>query len=116
MRAWRRKHPLNAVQRAKDAARAYASQYLRRGKLQRQPCGCGCVEVEMHHDDYTQPLAVRWLCRVCHVRQHTMETPERAAAREATAVRAARAMAARKAARTRRKRAQAPASTSFAAT
>ena len=35
-----------------------------------------CVEcasdfaVEAHHDDYDQPLNVRWLCAVCHKRWH----------------------------------------------
>lgn len=24
-----------------------------------------------HHDDYAEPLAVRWLCRSCHVQYHT---------------------------------------------
>jgi hypothetical protein len=27
-------------------------------------------ELHGHHDDYSQPFAVRWLCRECHVRHH----------------------------------------------
>lgn len=26
--------------------------------------------LEAHHDDYTQPLVVRWLCRRCHAILH----------------------------------------------
>jgi ribosomal protein S27AE len=52
-------------------ARAYANTYLRRGKLQRKPCErCGSDSAEMHHDDYSRPLDVRWLCRSCHVDAH----------------------------------------------
>lgn len=41
-RAYRRRHPLTELQRKKDRARSYASVYLKRGKLERQPCvHCG---------------------------------------------------------------------------
>ena len=61
MRDWRKTHPLNAAQRFKDTARSYANQYKRRGKLQQQPCEvCGTEASQMHHDDYSKPLEVRW--------------------------------------------------------
>ena len=32
---------------------------------------CGHVRrLDAHHDDYTQPLTVRWLCRACHTHVH----------------------------------------------
>jgi len=40
---------------------------IREGKLIRQPCEvCGAAKVEAHHDDYFQPLNVRWLCSRHH--------------------------------------------------
>ena len=71
VREWRKSHPLTEAQRFKGIARAYAAVYLRRGKIIKGPCECcGGVESEMHHDDYHAPLAVRWLCRKCHLAWH----------------------------------------------
>ena len=46
-------------------------QEVRMGRMRRQPCEvCGCnKQIHAHHDDYTKPLEVRWLC-VAHHRQH----------------------------------------------
>lgn len=39
--------------------------------LERQPCEvCGNPDVVAHHDDYTKPLEVRWLCRSHHAKFH----------------------------------------------
>jgi hypothetical protein len=44
---------------------------LKNGKLTRQPCEvCGDPKTDAHHDDYSQPLAVRWLCRSHHRKLH----------------------------------------------
>ena len=51
---WTRAH--NAVQKAKM-----------RGKLFAQPCEiCGATNVHAHHEDYSKPLDVIWLCPVHH--------------------------------------------------
>lgn len=42
--------------------------------LDRKPCEvCGATKVEAHHDDYTKPLDVRWLCKRHHAEVHTRE-------------------------------------------
>lgn len=70
-RIWRKSHPLSKTQRWKDNCRSYAHAYLRRGKITRQPCeACGLLRSQMHHDDYSKPLEVRWLCQQCHLNLH----------------------------------------------
>lgn len=40
----------------------------------KQPCEvCGAEKSEAHHDDYTKPLSVRWLCRSHHRLHHERE-------------------------------------------
>jgi hypothetical protein len=49
--------------RARDAVHGA----LRAGRLKRLPCEvCGSPKSEAHHDDYSKPLCVRWLCRPHH--------------------------------------------------
>lgn len=48
---------------------------IRNGRLVRKPCEkCGTEKVEAHHDDYTKPLDVRWLCRRHHLEHHGKES------------------------------------------
>lgn len=42
------------------------------GKLVRQPCACGNEQSQAHHEDYSKPLEVVWLCASCHQRHHAM--------------------------------------------
>ena len=53
--------------RQKLQARSDARHAVRDGVLIKQPCEvCGSIEVVKHHDDYSKPLDVRWLCRKHH--------------------------------------------------
>jgi len=58
----------------KDKARAAVSRSLKSGALIRQPCEvCGEMKTEAHHDDYSKPLQVRWLCFKHHREIHGQE-------------------------------------------
>lgn len=58
-------------QRLKDIARSIANMAVRRGHLVKKPCEkCGKANAEKHHDDYSKPLDVRWLCMRCHREEH----------------------------------------------
>jgi len=44
---------------------------LKDGLLTRQPCReCGDVRAHGHHEDYSKPLEVVWLCQKHHRRRH----------------------------------------------
>lgn len=62
------------VHKYKQQVRAHSAVAAarRRGELVKQPCEkCGSVDrVEAHHDDYSKPLEVRWLCRFHHDGEH----------------------------------------------
>ena len=50
---------------------------LRNGVLKQGPCEvCASRDSHSHHDDYSKPLEVRWLCRLHHNRFHHAGKPE----------------------------------------
>lgn len=64
-RQWKARNPEKV--RAHDAVR-YG---IKRGKIIRRPCErCGLSDSLAHHDDYTRPLDVTWLCRLHHAERH----------------------------------------------
>jgi hypothetical protein len=78
-----------AVRRAHEAsnsryperrqARILTGNAIRDGKIARLPCEvCGNVKAEAHHDDYSKPLDVRWLCRKHHAEHHRMQDQDAA--------------------------------------
>lgn len=73
MRRNRPKHSeMSLVAQMRANARAHANVYLKRGKLVKGVCACGETKVQMHHDDYSKPLQVTWMCRECHLKLHAM--------------------------------------------
>ena len=71
--AYNRLYAANPVNKAKIYARNKLGWFVRSGKLVRQPCEkCGAEKTHGHHDDYSKPLDVRWLCSSCHAAEHPM--------------------------------------------
>jgi len=65
---WKSHHP-----RAAAAHRAVRNA-IKRGDIQRGPCvECGKPGEHGHHDDYSKPLDVTWLCLVHHHEHHRRE-------------------------------------------
>lgn len=73
MRAHRPKHrELPPEARKKANCRAHSHVLVNRGTLVRRPCEVpGCeIRAEMHHDDYSNPRLIRWICRTHHLALH----------------------------------------------
>ena len=78
VRTWRKRHP----ERSKAHKIVYVE--VRARRLKKKKCKCGKVKVEAHHEDYSKPLEVIWLCRKHHQeadrrlkdRQHKLPVPK----------------------------------------
>jgi ribosomal protein S27AE len=61
----------SARNKEKKAATVAVNNAVRDRRLFKQPCeSCGEKKTQAHHDDYTKPLDVRWLCTKCHAIHH----------------------------------------------
>ena len=70
-RTWRQKNP------EKYKAQNAVNNAIRDRKLTKGTCEeCGSEEVEAHHDDYSKPLEVRWLCVKHHGFTRRIDPPE----------------------------------------
>jgi len=73
-RDYQRRVRLSPEYQPRLVARTAVRHALRNGLLQKAPCEvCGSERSEAHHDDYSLPLAVRWLCKRHHAAHHAAE-------------------------------------------
>jgi hypothetical protein len=80
MREWAEKNPERVAEHKKAwaernpekrKAQITAGNAIRDGKLVRQQCeACDRWDTDAHHDDYSKPLEVRWLCHEHHMQLH----------------------------------------------
>lgn len=63
---WAKRNPL------KHQAITDAGNAIRNGKIKKEPCEiCGAwSSLHAHHDDYSKPLSIRWLCSKHHRSWH----------------------------------------------
>ena len=65
LREWREKYP------NKYKAHNMVNNAIRDGKLFKKPCEiCEKDNTRGHHDNYLEPLNVKWLCAACHSQWH----------------------------------------------
>jgi hypothetical protein len=65
------KYDKSKVDRAKANIYLRVNWHIKQGHIIPKPCEvCGDVNVHAHHDDYSKPLEVRWLCPTHHMRLH----------------------------------------------
>ena len=70
--AWSARNPI------KQSAIYSAGNAIRDGKIEKASCceDCGSEgRIHGHHDDYSKPLVVRWLCPPCHNTWHNINGP-----------------------------------------
>lgn len=80
IRAWRaavglrRARSWSAENPRKVAAHIAVYRAISRGKLEHPAvcgrCGRDWPAIQAHHEDYSRPLEVTWLCRWCHGERH----------------------------------------------
>lgn len=59
----------------KRSAHIAVGNAIRDGVLVRKPCEVCGAKGQAHHDDYSKPLEVRWLCQTHHSEWHKRNTP-----------------------------------------
>ncbi len=58
----------------RSKARFAVNNAIAQGRLEPKPCEvCAAPKAEAHHDDYSKPLEVRWLCNRHHREHHRKE-------------------------------------------
>lgn len=69
-----------ATRKQKRRANSLLAHAVRSGRIVKPSrcgdCGFTATRIHGHHDDYSKPLAVHWVCPLCHRRRHAIY-PER---------------------------------------
>lgn len=66
-----RRYVKDPALRVRHEARWKVRRAIASGAIVRQPCEvCGNEQSQAHHDDYSKPLDVRWLCAAHHREHH----------------------------------------------
>jgi hypothetical protein len=75
---------LSDLERMKAGARSALKMAVRRGTVVKGPCAiCGTDQnIEGHHEDYSKPLEVAWLCRSDHTKVTEEQTEAKCQAAE----------------------------------
>lgn len=69
----KRKEYDKARDKQKLSARGIVRNRIYRGTMIKMPCEkCGDKNSHAHHDDYSKPLDVRWLCPIHHKETHNV--------------------------------------------
>lgn len=70
-RRQRERYAADVEFRKRMLARSHAKNAQNRGQIKQSPCEkCGSADSQKHHQDYSKPLEVIWLCRDCHKAIH----------------------------------------------
>jgi ribosomal protein S27AE len=75
--SWRQRNP--------EKYRAYIEVQImkQKGLLKPLPCEvCTADKTQAHHDDYSRPLDIRWLCGPCHRSWHRMDREKKRQAQQ----------------------------------
>jgi hypothetical protein len=85
-RAWKKANPEAVRRHNREGGQRYRARHpervrartrlntaIRDGKLERGTCEVCAGPAEAHHEDYTQPYAVRWFCKSHHESHHHTE-------------------------------------------
>lgn len=82
-REWRNKNGCNSYgyyERNSKKVIAHQAVYkaIKKGKLKRGRCEvCKSPQTQGHHEDYSKPLEVRWLCALHHKKVHSQLSPSK---------------------------------------
>ena len=72
-----KQYRLSKRNRLKEFARNTINNLIQAGKLKRplicSACRSSEFRIQAHHDDYSKPFIIRWLCTSCHSKLHAKE-------------------------------------------